>query len=159
MEQYQSLDQQEMQSALGLGDIWSTLNNISTGLQTTNQIVGQAANLSSQLGINLLPNANQQFQQQQNTQVQLQQQQLQIQQQQAQAQIAQAEAQAVAARAAADAEAAKARAAEATAKSTETPPEKKDNTLLYVGLGVGGLVLLGGIAYVATRPKPKQEDK
>lgn len=32
--------------------------------------------------------------------------------------------------------------------------EKPDRTLLYVGLGVGGLLLMGGVIYFATRQRP-----
>lgn len=46
---------------------------------------------------------------------------------------------------------AQAASAAAAASTAPPPPPAKDNTMLYVGAGVGGLVLLGGIAYAATR--------
>jgi len=38
--------------------------------------------------------------------------------------------------------------------SPSLPVEKPNKTLLYIGLGVGGLLLLSGVLYFATRPRP-----
>lgn len=39
----------------------------------------------------------------------------------------------------------------AMATTAAPAPAEKDNTLLYVGVGIGGVVLLGGVIYLATK--------
>jgi hypothetical protein len=46
----------------------------------------------------------------------------------------------------------------AESQTTETP-EEEDNTMLYVGLGVGGVVLVGSVAFVAVRASKKKKSQ
>jgi len=47
-------------------------------------------------------------------------------------------------------------AAEEPNKKKEEDKEEEDNTMLYVGLGIGALALIGGVAYYATQQKKKK---